>query len=189
MEDTLSSEERQTLLVLAREAIQESLSGKPRLALDISTLPARLQEPGATFVTLTIKGDLRGCIGTLAARQSLAEDVREHAAAAATQDFRFPPLKLDELPLIKIEISRLTEPKDLDYQSPQDLVSRLRPNIDGVTLNDGFHRATFLPQVWSKLPDPEEFLDHLCQKMGVNADSWRTHPLKVQTYQVEEFQE
>jgi hypothetical protein len=157
--------------------------------LDLFLYPERLRAFGVTFVTLTRKGNLRGCIGALEAYQPLAEDVREHAIAAALSDYRFPPVREDELDELEIEISRLTPPRPLIYQKPEELLSVLRPHIDGVTLMDGFKRATFLPQVWEKLPDKERFLQHLCQKMGAKPDLWREKILQVQTYQVEEFRE
>jgi uncharacterized protein len=189
MKETLTNQERQMLLELARSAIQNTISGKPLEALDLDSLPPRLREPGASFVTLTKGGKLRGCIGTLKAFQALAEDVREHASAAASQDYRFHPVYEEELPFIQIEISRLSQPEDVNYDHPQELPQRIRPHIDGVTLIDGFRRSTFLPQVWEKLPNPESFLDHLCLKMGLPAETWRKRHLKVQTYQVEEFHE
>jgi AmmeMemoRadiSam system protein A len=109
--------------------------------------------------------------------------------AAALQDYRFPPVPLEELPEIEIEISRLTTPQPLEYADATDLVSALRPGVDGVTLRDGWRRATFLPQVWEKLPDPEMFLSHLCDKMGAAPDLWRRKKLDVSIYQVEEFHE
>jgi AmmeMemoRadiSam system protein A len=148
-----------------------------------------LREAGASFVTLTIGGQLRGCIGTLEAHQPLAEDVREHAIAAAFEDPRFPGLGEDELNRIQIEVSRLTRPVPLEYKDSQDLISRLRPNIDGVILQDGFRRATFLPQVWKTLPDPTIFLENLCYKMGISANAWRTKHLDAYIYQVQEFHE
>jgi AmmeMemoRadiSam system protein A len=187
VEDLLTNEERGILLSLGRQAIEAITCGSPLPLVDRDKLPDALLQPGATFVTLTIQGDLRGCVGTLEPYQPLVDDVIEHAVAAATQDFRFPPLAPEELPRIHIEISRLTAPKDLDYDSPLDLLSRLHPNVDGVTIFDGWRRATFLPQVWEKLPDPIEFLDHLCYKMGAAPDLWRSQKLRVQTYQVEEF--
>jgi len=189
MEDHLSEEERDLLLKLARQALDEGVHGKPLLNLDLQAIPPRLREPGASFVTLTVRGELRGCIGALEPYLPLAEDVRQHAVAAALEDYRFPPVNPMELPTIKIEVSRLTIPQPLEYQSPQDLLIRLRPNVDGVIVRDGMQRATFLPQVWEKLPEPEIFLDHLCQKMGAPANLWRLRHLKVLTYQVEEFHE
>ena len=109
--------------------------------------------------------------------------------AAAFHDYRFPPVNADELENISIEISRLTIPVPLDYESPDDLLQKLRPGIDGVVLKHDMHRATFLPQVWEKLPSPVTFLEHLCQKMGGSPDLWRKEILEVLIYQVEEFHE
>jgi AmmeMemoRadiSam system protein A len=189
MDDQLSTEERLILLQLARQALESGVRRQPRGALDLDSLPERLREPGATFVTLTEREMLRGCVGALEAYQPLAEDVREHTVTAALEDYRFPPVSPEEVPRIKIEISRLTAPKPLEYDKPEDLLKLLRPGIDGVVLREGLRRATFLPQVWEKLPDPREFLAHLCLKMGVDANYWRYHKLQVYTYQVEEFHE
>jgi AmmeMemoRadiSam system protein A len=189
MNEKLTAEEQKTLLRLAREAIEHALRGKTPPALHLPSLPVHLREAGASFVTLTIGGALRGCIGALEAYQPLAEDVREHAIAAALHDPRFPPLTEQELNNVQIEISRLTPPHPLQYQDPGDLLTKLRPHVDGVILRDGFRRATFLPQVWQKIPDPAEFLDNLCLKMGARPDLWRHKHLDVMTYQVEEFHE
>ncbi|MGE5224007.1 MAG: AmmeMemoRadiSam system protein A [Omnitrophica WOR_2 bacterium] len=183
----LSSDERAILLKLAREALESGVRGETLLPLDLESLPPCLGEPGATFVTLTRQGELRGCIGALEARLPLAEDVREHAIAAALEDYRFPPVSPDELPDIDIEISRLTPPVSLPYADPQDLVERLCPHQDGVILKSGFRRATFLPQVWEKIPDPALFLSYLCQKMGASPDLWQRQRLEVYIYHVEEF--
>ncbi|RMG01222.1 MAG: AmmeMemoRadiSam system protein A, partial [Acidobacteria bacterium] len=137
----------------------------------------------------TINGELRGCVGTLEAYQPLVEDVKEHVIAAAFHDFRFPPVSKEELPLIEIEISVLTKPERLNYNNPQELPKLLKPFEDGVVLAWGGRRATFLPQVWHKIPDTEKFLDHLCLKMGVNPQLWRREILEVWIYQVIEFRE
>ena len=189
MADQLNREERSILLVLARRAIESVVTNESLEPLDLKTLPVVLQESGVTFVTLTKDEVLRGCVGALEAYQPLAEDVREHAIAAATQDYRFPPVQVDELQAIQIEISRLTHPVPLDYSNPGELASRLQPGIDGVVIREGLQRATFLPQVWEKLPNPVDFLDHLCIKMGADASYWRYKMLNVLTYQVEEFRE
>lgn len=186
---SLTLDERTILLQLARQALVEAVHGRPLPAVNLDALPPPLGQPGASFVTLTEAGELRGCIGALEPYQPLALDVCEHAAAAGLQDPRFPPVQPAELPQIKIEISRLTQPVDLPYDHPEDLPGRLRPGVDGVTLMDGWRRATFLPQVWEKLPNPPEFLNHLCYKMGVAPDLWRHKKLRVQVYQVEEFHE
>ena len=189
MNDKLTLDEQKTLLRLAREAIEHRVRGKELPAIQKELLPPNLREQGASFVTLTIQDQLRGCIGTLEAYQPLADDVREHAVAAAFEDPRFPPLSEDELSRIQIEVSRLTRPVPLGYKDSDDLLSKLRPHIDGVILKDGLRRATFLPQVWEKIPDPSEFMDNLCHKMGVGHQQWRNKHLDVFTYQVEEFHE
>lgn len=189
MNDELTLEERKILLRLARDAMERGVKGTGLPPLDESSLTPRLRENGASFVTLTVRGRLRGCIGALEPYQPLAEDVREHAVAAALEDPRFPPVSERELNDIQLEISRLTRPVPLEYQDAQDLLSRLRPHVDGVIIRDGFQRATFLPQVWEKIPDPVEFLNNLCQKMGASHDLWRKKHIDVLTYQVEEFHE
>jgi uncharacterized protein len=189
MGDRLIPEEKQTLLQLARQALETSVRGHPLPLLDDTLLTPTLRADGASFVTLTVNGSLRGCIGALEPYQPLAEDVREHAVAAALEDYRFPTVQPAELGSIKIEISRLTLPVLLEYSDSADLISKLRPGVDGVLLRDGFHRATFLPQVWEKIPDPSEFLENLCYKMGAAPDTWRRKHLEVLIYQVEEFHE
>jgi AmmeMemoRadiSam system protein A len=189
MNENLSVEEKQTLLRLAREALDVAVRGKGLPALDTTKLTPLLRAEGAAFVTLTIDSQLRGCVGALQPYQPLAEDVREHAIAAALQDYRFPPVRPEELPHIHIEVSRLTIPQSLEYKDANDLLAKLRPGIDGVILRDGMRRATFLPQVWEQLPDKEEFLSHLSAKMGATPNLWRMKHLEVQIYQVEEFHE
>jgi AmmeMemoRadiSam system protein A len=189
MDNRLSLEEQQTLLHLAREAVECRVRGRKLPPLDEKSLSANLREQGASFVTLTIHGQLRGCIGALEAYQPLAQDVREHAIAAALEDPRFPPVREDELNRIQLEVSRLTRPIPLEYKDAADLLSKLRPHEDGVILRDGGRRATFLPQVWEKISDPAEFLNNLCYKMGVSDNTWRIKHLEVLVYQVEEFHE
>ena len=189
MQPKLTIEEQKILLRLAREAMERGVKKEAIPPVDISGLPPSLGEEGSSFVTLTINGQLRGCIGSLEAYEPLAEDVREHAVAAALNDPRFPPVREEELSAIQIEISRLTRPIPMEYQDANDLLSKLHPHEDGVVLRDAFHRATFLPQVWDKIPERTEFLDNLCYKMGLRHDSWRTKHLEVLTYHVEEFHE
>lgn len=189
MSKQLSDMEKQTLLRIAREAIEYSLHAKPLPPLDGHSLTPSLMENGASFVTLTIRGGLRGCIGALEAFQPLAQDVREHAIAAAFEDPRFPPLSEQEFGRIAIEVSRLTAPQELNYSTSDDLLKKLRPHVDGVILKHGPRRATFLPQVWEKIPDPGEFLDQLCYKMGARPGVWRDAKVQVFIYQVEEFHE
>ena len=125
MQDKLTLEEQQTLLRMAREAMTLRVKGEALPPLDISSLTERLRADGASFVTLTIGGELRGCVGALEAYQPLAEDVREHAAAAALEDPRFPPVSERDLRAIQLEISRLTRPHPLEYKDAADLLSNL----------------------------------------------------------------
>ena len=189
MSDPLTLDEKQTLLRLARQALELGVRGEKLPPLDWDSLSPTLRADGASFVTLTERGELRGCIGALEAYQPLVEDVREHAIAAALNDYRFRPVQVAELNGISLEVSRLTAPIPLEYSSPDDLIAKLRPGVDGVILREGGRRATFLPQVWEKLPDAEDFLSNLCHKMGAASDLWRRKHLDVLTYQVDEFHE
>jgi AmmeMemoRadiSam system protein A len=189
MNEKLTLDEQKTLLRVAREAIEHRVRGEKLSGIQTEAMTPILREQGASLITLTIDGQLRGCIGALEAYQPLVEDVREHAVAAALEDPRFPPLSEDELSRIQIEISRLTRPFPLEYKDADDLISKLRPYIDGVILKDGLRRSTFLPQVWEKISDPSEFMDNLCYKMGAAHHHWRNKHLDVFTYQVEEFHE
>lgn len=187
--DKLSEEERQTLLHIARESLERGVKGEKLTPLDLKSMQPLLRAQGASFVTLTIRGNLRGCIGALEPYQPLALDVREHAIAAALDDPRFPPVTPSELDKVEVEVSYLTVPERLEYKDADDLLAKLRPHVDGVILRDGFRRATFLPQVWDKIPDKAGFLDNLCYKMGAAQDLWRHRHLEVLIYQVEEFHE
>lgn len=185
----LSDDDKNLLLRLARETIERVTQGQALPEILLDEYSPVVQENGASFVTLTEFGELRGCIGALEAYQPLVQDVCEHAAAAALEDYRFQPVKFSEVPDLHIEISRLTHPEPFRYQTPQELIAGLRPGIDGVILRDGMRRATFLPQVWESLPNPEVFLTQLCMKMGSPGQLWKHQVLSVFTYQVEEFQE
>lgn len=185
----LNEMEQELLLEIARKALDLGVRGNPLPEINLAALPPSLQEDGASFVTLTIDARLRGCIGTLAAYQPLANDVQEHAVAAGLQDFRFPNVQPEELELIEIEVSVLSPQEPLIYDGPDDLIQKLRPGVDGVVLQDGFQKATFLPQVWEKLPDVGQFLSQLCMKMGAPPELWRRKSLNVFTYQVQEFHE
>lgn len=186
-QQTVNNEDRQILLELARRSIEASARKRTLPHIRLTDYSTKLQQKGASFVTLTIQGALRGCIGTLEAYQPLVQDVIDHAAAAATEDFRFAPVSPMDVQMIAIEISVLSIPEKMDYSTSEELLEKLIPGEDGVILRDGSRRATFLPQVWDQLPDKEEFLSHLCTKMGASPSLWRTKKLDVSTYQVEEF--
>ncbi len=189
VDQNLTPEEKKMLLTVARQSLEAGVRHLTLPDMDPDALTPALRAEGASFVTLTEHGELRGCIGALEPYQSLTEDVREHAVAAALEDYRFPQVQENELAKIQIEVSRLTIPIQLDYLDAGDLLSKLRPGVDGVILRDGFRRATFLPQVWEKIPDPANFLANLCYKMGAGPDTWKRKHLDVLVYQVEEFHE
>ena len=172
------------LLGIARNAIAERLGGTLR-----EPTPARgLELPAATFVTLTLNGELRGCIGSLQAWRPLAVDVAENAVAAAFRDPRFAPLSAGELASIRIEVSLLETPRKLDFSDQADALAQLRPGIDGVILGHEAQRATFLPQVWESLPDPERFLAQLKLKAGLPADFW-DEKITLARYGVQKWKE
>jgi hypothetical protein len=185
----LTDEECNTLLALARSAVEAAASHTAPPPVDLSQMPAALAVPAACFVTLTVRGsaDLRGCTGVLVARAPLAEEVVHTANQTALHDPRFASVRPDEVDNLDIEISVLTPPSPLEFDSPGELPRLLRPGVDGVTLKVGHRRATFLPQVWHKIPDPVEFLSRLCLKMGVSANTWRETRMDVEIYQVIEF--
>lgn len=187
----LTETEQQALLVLARQSIMASACGLHPPAVEPG-LPAALLELGACFVTInrSTTGELRGCTGVLVAQAPLAEEVIRTAAQTACADPRFEPVRPDEVDDLTIEISVLTPPQPLEFNTPAELPHLIRPGIDGVTLI--FHRAyraTFLPQVWEKIADPIEFLDRLCMKMGLPAGAWRWPGMCAEVYQVQEFHE
>jgi AmmeMemoRadiSam system protein B/AmmeMemoRadiSam system protein A len=188
-----SEAQGQVLVNLARKTIGDKLglaTAEPASQDLLSALKQDcFQVQRGTFVTLKIKGQLRGCIGSLTAMETVAESVRRNALNAAFQDPRFPPLSQDELDLTSIEVSILTEARPLRFQDGQDLIKKLRPHVDGVIIRQGFARATFLPQVWEQLPKPEEFLAHLCMKAGLPSRAWEDSDLEVLTYQVQYFEE
>jgi AmmeMemoRadiSam system protein A len=185
----LAPEDRQILLKLARDTIANQTRGQRVPEVDPDTTSEELWHDAACFVTLTKYGQLRGCIGSLEAHQPLVLDVRDNAIGAAFRDPRFPPVSAEELDDLHVEISVLSHPEPLSYDDPDDLIAKLRPNVDGVVIERGWNRATFLPQVWEKLSDPHEFLQHLCLKAYLSADAYRHPGLEVYTYQVEKFEE
>ena len=181
------------LVKLARQTLMERF-GKQIPQGKIDSLNTALKDPCfqiscGTFVTLKIKGQLRGCIGNLTSNDSLISGVRRNAINAAFHDPRFAPLRASELDRVEIEISILTEPKPMNYRDAADLLSKLRSGVDGVTVRLGHASATFLPQVWEQLPQPQDFLAHLCMKAGLAADAWKMSRIEISTYQVQYFEE
>ncbi len=182
----LCEEERKLLRQMARASIEHGLqTGRP-LTVDETRYPRRLREPGASFVTLNEHGRLRGCIGSLEAIRPLVEDVAHNAYAAAFSDPRFPPLQARELCDLDLHISLLWPATPMQFDSEEDLIRQLRPGVDGLILEDGDHRATFLPSVWESLPDAHDFLQHLKLKAGLPADDW-PDTIRVSRYVTESF--
>ncbi|MDK9715799.1 MAG: AmmeMemoRadiSam system protein B [Sulfuritalea sp.] len=176
------------LLARARNAIAARLKQPTQAEPDHPALAS----PGATFVTLTQNGDLRGCIGSLEAHRSLDDDVRANAVAAAFSDPRFPPLTVAEFSRTRVEVSLLTAPQPMKFSSEADALRQLRPHVDGVILIAGaggkFGRSTFLPQVWEQLPEPRLFMAHLKQKAGLPVDWWSSE-VELQRYEVQKWKE
>ncbi len=170
------------LVPLARAAIGSELGRAAPAPADAEWLLA----PGATFVTLTRDGQLRGCIGTLAAHRPLAEDVTANAIAAAFRDPRFKPLTDDEFVTVRIEVSLLSPAEPLNCEDEAAALAQLRPGIDGVIFQYGHHRSTFLPQVWAQLPDRTEFLTQLKYKAGLPPDFWSSEA-KLSRYTVSKW--
>jgi AmmeMemoRadiSam system protein A len=189
MAGELSRDEKIQLLRVARQGLEAAVRGQEPPPLEPASRTPALERVACSFVTLTELGELRGCIGGLVAEEPLWRDVQRRARQAALRDYRFVPVQPEELPIIEIEVSVLTEPVPLAYDSPNDLLGKLRPHVDGVVLRQGMNRATFLPQVWETVPEPDQFLSMLCQKLGVPPDAWRRAHLQVEIYQVEEFSE
>ena len=185
----LGKEEKKILLQIARNAVESAAKGERLETIDLEHLPEKCRRNGASFVTLTRFTELRGCIGAIEAYQPLAIDVQVHAAGAAVNDYRFQKVSPSEVDTIEIEISCLSPKQPIMYQDSEDLIAQLVPGIDGIVMVSGTQRATFLPQVWEKLPDPKEFLSHLSMKMGYRPDAWAIMNFEIYRYRVEKFGE
>lgn len=173
-----------TLLQLARNAITSQFG----LAVNPPVDRPELHEKGATFVTLSQNGELRGCIGSLEAWRPLITDVQQNARNAAFRDPRFEPLSQAELPITRVEVSLLTSAEPINFNSEADALAQLRPEIDGVIFTAGHRRSTFLPQVWEQLPEPVQFMAHLKQKAGLPADYWGPD-VQLERYSVKKWKE
>jgi AmmeMemoRadiSam system protein A len=173
------------LLRVARESLVEALG----IGMAADYREAWLQEPGACFVTLTRWEELRGCVGSVRAYRPLFDDVWLNARASAFHDARFAPVERDELTEIAIEVSLLSQPEPLpSFAREKEALAALRPGIDGIILESGSHRSTFLPQVWEQLPEPQDFLDHLKRKAGLSQGFW-SPDVQLQRYSVMKWAE
>jgi AmmeMemoRadiSam system protein A len=171
-----------TLLGLARASIAESFGGPKVKRPDGAPW---LDDPGAVFVTLTLDGDLRGCVGSSQARRSLFDDLVDNARAAAFSDPRFSPLTSPELPRARIEVSVLSALEKLEVLTEKELLQKIRPGVDGIQLAWGPHRALFIPEMWNQVADPEKFLFYLKRKAGLPPE-WiegtRVHRFTAQAF-------
>jgi len=181
--DVSLDEAGRTLLHIARSAIESKLFGS-------ASMPdaAWLKQNGATFITLTKDGALRGCIGSLEAARPLGDDAAENAIAAAFRDPRFPPLGAAEWPGIRVEVSLLSSPKPMRFADEADLLAQIRQGEDGIILECDGRRATFLPQVWESIPDKRQFLAELARKAGLPGDL-RLSRCRVWRYKVTKWKE
>lgn len=175
------------LPVIARDAISNAVD-VPRAAAVIDKTAPWLAEWGASFVTLTQDDELRGCIGTVQAHQSLLADIKHNAVCAALNDPRFPPLAKAELAAVRIEVSLLSKPQPFDFTDEPDALVQLSPGVDGIVFEYGHHRSTFLPQVWEILARPEQFLAELKRKAGLPGDFW-AEDVKLSRYTVSKWRE
>ncbi|MDM8547006.1 AmmeMemoRadiSam system protein A [Candidatus Venteria ishoeyi] len=178
--------EQNTLRQVAIDAISYALETGKSFTLDPQTYPEKLQEIKACFVTLNKDKALRGCIGSLTAHRPLVADIAANAQAAAFSDPRFPPLTAMEWPNLSLHLSVLSTPKAMHFKDEADLITQLRPGIDGLILNVAGHRGTFLPAVWEILPDPVLFLAQLKQKAGLPSNFW-SDDVEIFRYQTEMF--
>jgi AmmeMemoRadiSam system protein A len=179
---------REQLLDIARDSISTGLQAGEALRLDIDAVDGDLRQALGVFVTLTRDSALRGCIGSMQSPEPLAQGVANAAFSAAFRDPRFPCLRTGELAHIRIEVSVLSTLEPVPADSRDDLLDLLQPGRDGLLLEDGRYRATFLPKVWEQLPEPELFLQQLLAKAGLAADHW-SESLRCYRYQTLSFAE
>ncbi len=170
--EAYSTAEQRILLTLASAAIEHGLATAQKPKLELSAYSAKLKQVRASFVTLQLDDDLRGCIGSLEATKPLINDINEHAYAAAFADPRFSPLSREEFKRLHLSISILTPPEPMIFSSEQDLLAQIRPGVDGLILTEGDQRSTFLPSVWKSLADKKDFLMHLKRKAGLPNNYW-----------------
>jgi hypothetical protein len=181
----LTQDEQDYLLHLARETLELYIREGETPRVEESELTDTLKQHRGCFVTLNKAGMLRGCIGSLTAQSPLYEGIIENTINAAVRDPRFPPVTAQELADIEIEISVLTPPQEISYDTTQELIEKIEGK--GVIIQSGYNQATFLPQVWEQLSTPEEFLSHLCMKAGLSSVHWKEEALIVFIYTAQVF--
>ena len=178
--------DQKTLLDVAEQSIERALETRCMGQLDAGSYSARLQQVQSSFVTLRIGDELRGCVGSIEAKDPLVVDVASNAFRAAFQDVRFPALCLEEFLYLSFHISVLSPMLLRPTRSLADAIGQVRPGIHGVLLRLGSRVATFLPGVWETLPDPEQFFGHLRRKAGLDPDRWQPG-IQVWTYTTQQF--
>lgn len=184
----MTQSEREETLKLVKNSLKAYLINKEYIKVP-ENLPDVFYENGASFVTLNLKnsGSLRGCIGSIIAHRPLGEDLIRNAVSAATGDPRFAPMTYEELDGVDIEISVLTKPYEIEYDTPQDLLNKIEQGRDGVIIKYAEKQATFLPSVWEQIRKKEEFLAHLCLKAGMEQECFVNRKLTVFLYQTEKI--
>ncbi len=180
------AEDQETLLDVADASLDSGLRTGQPLTVDSDEYSARLQEQRATFVTLRVAGELRGCMGSLTASMSLVENVSRNAFLAGFRDPRFSGLTGSEFTILDICISILSQPEPFEFDSEADLISKMQRGIDGLILEEENHKGTLLPTVWSHVDGPADFLRHLKRKAGLPADYWSS-TIQVKRYTAESF--
>lgn len=181
--------DRRYLLDLARKTVREAAATGQVPEVSADGLAPKFTAAKGCFVTLTKRGELRGCIGYILPQGPLYRAVVENARNAAIRDPRFPAVRPGEVDQLEIEISVLTEPLPLFFSSPEDLLPKLQPGVDGVVLQIGSREATYLPQVWEQIPGKVDFLNNLAEKAGCEPSAWRQPGTSVFIYHVESFKE
>lgn len=185
----LNKKQQKFLLQIARKTLEEYLFSKNKLEISKKDIENQLIDRAATFVTLTINNELRGCIGNILPKQPLYIDVINNSLSAAFADPRFPALEVKDIDKVKIEISILSKPKRINYDDVTDLLKKIKPKIHGVIIQSNFHQATFLPQVWNELEKKEDFLTNLALKAGLSPNAWKDPEIEFFCYTVESFSE
>lgn len=182
----LTTDDQDVCLQIAHQSIQQGLQNGSALKVITCDYSSDLQQNLTSFVTLHINEKLRGCIGALEAYQPLINDIAEHAYSAAFQDPRFPALQDNEYDQLDIKISVLGKPEAMTFKNEDDLLQKIQPNVDGLILEHGSNRSTFLPSVWEQLPDKRIFLNHLKAKAGLSQEWW-DNAVKISRYETFSF--
>jgi len=184
-----SESQKEALLKLARQSILHYFKTSRTLKVNQTDIDEDYKRNRAVFVTLSMGGDLRGCIGSLEATQPLYKDIIENSVRAAFFDPRFEAVSEEELNDISIEISVLSKPEKIPFSGFEDLINKITPFKDGIVLKKGIAKATYLPQVWKQIPKAETFLSSLCVKAGLDPESWKDNDIEIEKYHIEEFSE